>query len=68
MEAFVELLEFFLYTSAGIFIYFAPTLIVHKRNPLGAAPIFNTNLYLGWTVIGWLFALYLSLRRPMDGD
>ena len=41
----------------GFLIYFAPTLLAlvrHKRNTLS---IFLLNLFLGWTLIGWIIAL-----------
>jgi hypothetical protein len=38
-----------------IFLYFLPTVAgVRKRN---AGAIFVLNLFLGWTVIGWVVAL-----------
>jgi hypothetical protein len=40
-------------------LYFLPSLIgMRKRN---AAPIFALNFFLGWTVIGWVFALAFAL-------
>ena len=41
----------------GFLIYFAPTIVAlarHKRNTLS---IFLLNLFLGWTLIGWIIAL-----------
>lgn len=41
----------------GFLVYFAPTLVAlvrHKRNTLS---IFLLNLFLGWTLIGWIIAL-----------
>lgn len=41
----------------GFFIYFTPTIVAlvrHKRNTLS---IFLLNLFLGWTLIGWIVAL-----------
>ena len=69
IETLLGFLEFTLIASAVLLIYFAPTLIAHKRDPLGAFSVFNVNMFLGWTGIGWLFALYLSLRPvPEDDD
>lgn len=37
-------------------MYFLPSILGHnKRN---AAGIFLVNLFLGWTVIGWVIALF----------
>lgn len=41
----------------GFLIYFLPTVVAlvrHKRNTLS---IFLLNLFLGWTLIGWIIAL-----------
>lgn len=41
----------------GFLIYFLPTLVAllrHKRNTLS---IFLLNLFLGWTLVGWIIAL-----------
>ena len=41
------------------FLYFLPTIIGHdKRN---AAGIILLNVFLGWTVIGWLIALIWAI-------
>ncbi len=46
-------------------LYFLPTLIGHNKANVGA--IFVLNLFLGWTVIGWIVALVWACtvdRRP----
>ena len=68
MDGVLEFLEFALLTSVGIAVYFAPALIAHKRKPLAAFTIYNVKLCLGWTVIGWFYAFYLSLRSPTEGE
>ena len=60
------ILTFAVEATAVLALYFAPTLIAHKRKPLAAFSIYNINLFLGWTGIGWLYALYLSLRSPTE--
>lgn len=42
-------------------LYFLPTFIAWKGKAAPAMIIFLLNLFLGWTVIGWLFALFMSL-------
>ncbi len=43
--------------------YLLPTSIaLVRRVPTGAC--FIVNLLFGWTVIGWIIALILSLRAP----
>lgn len=46
----------------AVAIYFLPTIIAaarHKRNMLG---IVLLNVFLGWTLVGWVVALIWSLR------
>jgi len=41
--------------------YFAPTAIAVSRSHPHAASIFVLNLFLGWTLIGWVVALAMSV-------
>jgi len=41
----------------GIFVYFLPTMIARTRKKRNKTPIFVLNLFLGWTVLGWIIAL-----------
>ncbi len=66
MDAVLEFLVFALKATAGLAIYFAPTLVAHKRIPLRAFTVFNWNLFLGWTIVGWVFALVWAIRAPQD--
>lgn len=47
-------------------LYLAPALVAMKRDHHQAAPIFVINLFLGWTLIGWILALAWSVSwiRP----
>jgi len=38
-----------------IFLYFLPSILGHNKR--GAAGIILLNVFLGWTVIGWVIAL-----------
>ena len=40
--------------------YFLPA--IFGRNQQNSKRIFLINLFLGWTIIGWLYALNLSLK------
>ncbi|WP_310395972.1 superinfection immunity protein [Hymenobacter sp.] len=44
-------------------VNFIPSFIARKRSDF--LVIFLVNILAGWTVIGWLVALYLALRRPL---
>ncbi|MDD5402585.1 MAG: superinfection immunity protein [Dehalococcoidales bacterium] len=50
----------------GIFLfplYFLPTIISLVRNINGKLGVFLLNGLLGWTVIGWVAALVISLTK-----
>jgi hypothetical protein len=42
-------------------IHFLPTIIAALRNLRSVVGIFLVNLFLGWTVIGWVVALVWAL-------
>ncbi|MDE1161113.1 MAG: superinfection immunity protein [Acidobacteriaceae bacterium] len=44
-------------------IHFLPTIIALLRDTRGKFGIFMINLFFGWTVIGWVIALFLALRN-----
>jgi hypothetical protein len=43
-------------------IHFLPTIIAALRQSRSVVGIFLLNLFLGWTVIGWIVALVWALR------
>ncbi len=43
-----------------VLIYFLPTVVALARGHLSALAIFFLDLFLGWTLIGWLVALIWS--------
>jgi Superinfection immunity protein len=49
---------------AATFLYFLPTLVAIARDADNKLSIFVLNLLLGWTVIGWVIALYQGLKIP----
>lgn len=40
-----------------IVLYFLPTFTAYRRGHHNATAIFVLNLFLGWTCLGWIFAL-----------
>jgi len=40
-----------------IMVYFLPWVIARTKNKKNTAAIVTTNLFFGWTVIGWILAL-----------
>ena len=50
----------------GIFLilYFLPTIIAVNKERESVGAIFALNLFLGWTLIGWVVSLSWSLKNP----
>jgi hypothetical protein len=44
----------------ALLLYFIPTVIALSRGHLSALAIFFLNLFLGWTLIGWIIAFIWS--------
>jgi hypothetical protein len=44
-------------------IHFLPTIIAALRNGRSVVGIFLLNLFLGWTVIGWIVALIWAITN-----
>lgn len=45
-----------------IALYVTPTLIAYRRRVVNRHSVAVVNLLLGWTVIGWIVALAMSVR------
>mgnify|MGYP003651519634 CR=1 FL=1 len=41
-------------------IYFLPTIVARKRCPSKSTAVFILNLFLGWTLLGWVIALAMA--------
>jgi hypothetical protein len=50
------------HTAATATVYFAPTIIalVRKSRDLGVVAVIN--MFLGWTLVGWVVALAFAMR------
>jgi Superinfection immunity protein len=46
--------------AASFAIYFLPTIIAMARSHPATVPLFLLNLFLGWTLLGWVAALVWS--------
>jgi hypothetical protein len=44
----------------GLFLYFLPWVLACLRGLKTAFPIFILNLFLGWTLLGWVVALTMA--------
>ncbi len=47
----------------GSLVYFLPTLLVIRDKEKSRALIFVVNLFLGWTLVGWVVALAWAIKR-----
>jgi len=43
--------------------YWAPTVTAYRRHAPNAEPILVINLFLGWTVVGWVVAMAMAVRN-----
>ncbi|HUG08892.1 MAG TPA: superinfection immunity protein [Acidimicrobiia bacterium] len=43
-------------------LYFLPSIIARKKH--NANSVFVVNLFLGWTLIGWIVALAMAANNP----
>ena len=50
-------MEVAIYLSIFVIIYFFPVIVAASKNRSNTSAIVVTNLFLGWTVIGWVIAL-----------
>lgn len=55
---------FVLYLVIGLVILLLPTWVALWRRRPGAGKILLVNLFLSWTVIGWVLALIFAFRDP----
>jgi hypothetical protein len=46
----------------GIAIYMLPTIVGATRKVVNIGSVFAINLFLGWTLVGWVVALAMALR------
>lgn len=55
---------FWLINIALLIVYFVPWLTAWGRGHRQMVSIFALNLFLGWTLLGWVVALVWALTRP----
>jgi hypothetical protein len=57
--------------ALGLFFYFIPALVARDRKNPNTTGIFVLNLFLGWSLIGWVVALVWACsgesRRTVAG-
>ncbi len=52
--------------SIGIIlgIYFLPTIVAGFRKHHNMGPLVVVNVFLGWTLVGWVVALAMAFSKP----
>ncbi len=53
---------FFPFFGFGFVMYFLPSLVALARDKRDKVSIFLLNLFLGWSVIGWIVSLVWALK------
>ena len=56
----MDVLIFILMFAFLLYIYFVPSIIAVKRNHKNHMPIILLNIFLGWSLLGWVAALVWS--------
>jgi hypothetical protein len=54
---------FFPFFGIGFVIYFLPTIIAAIKSKRDTVAILLLNLFLGWSVIGWIVALVWAAKN-----
>jgi hypothetical protein len=54
---------FFPFVGLPFLMYFLPSIIALARNKRDLPSIFLLNLFLGWSVIGWIVALVWAAKN-----
>lgn len=45
-------------------VYFIPSMVAADRKVSSVGSVVVINLFLGWTILGWVVALALAMRTP----
>jgi hypothetical protein len=56
---------FFPFFGIGFVMYFLPTIIALIKSKRDAVAILLLNLFLGWSVIGWIIALVWAAKNDV---
>lgn len=56
----------FIWIILSLFIYFLPTLVASHKKSKNRTSIFVLNLFLGWTLLGWVMALVWSFKTAEE--
>ena len=62
-----EILGYLIYLTTlalGLCFYFLPTIVAVKSKHRSVIALFLLNLFLGWTIAGWVIALVWAFMKP----
>ncbi len=62
-EGIIGLLIFLVIAVVCFVIYFLPTIIAFKKERDNKVSILALNLFLGWSLIGWVVSLVWALKE-----
>jgi hypothetical protein len=62
-----EMLLFILVIALCMGVYFVPSIIASKRNHKNFTPILILNIFLGFSLIGWVVALVWATTAQDNG-
>ena len=60
-----DIFSWIMQLGMALFLYFVPALTAKYRKHPGQDGILVLNLFLGWTVLGWVIALVWAMSRPV---
>ncbi len=52
----------------GLCVYFLPAIVASQRRHPNTIGIFILNLFLGWSVVGWVASLVWAVSGPRGDD
>ncbi|WP_455231166.1 superinfection immunity protein [Geopseudomonas aromaticivorans] len=58
----------YLFLIALICVYFIPGLVASSRDNPSAGGVWVINIFLGWTLLGWVVALAWAYASPSQSD
>lgn len=50
-----------------VLLYFLPALVAFARHVRNTGSVLVVNLFLGWTIVGWIVALAMAARSVDSG-
>ena len=47
----------------AVTVYFIPTIVALEKKHINKQAIFILNLFLGWSLVGWVIALIWAVKK-----